>query len=220
MWEDYNYCWVVLCKNNWFHNRQNLFSKHRIPLAETDVYMPPPDLKSSFTARCDECHKEYLYKPSEVLRHDQELPTSFLPHPLFQMEFMPRAVELTEQKAVEAGAGADRRRSKRLPLDVVLVVRGQSAGRKSFQETTFTTSVSAHGALIVLSTKVELGQTIYLKNPKTQKEMECRVTRFGPLYGKQVQVGVDFAQPTLTFWPAVFAPKSWKPVGTQPRAVA
>jgi hypothetical protein len=105
-------------------------------------------------------------------------------------------------------------------LDVVLVVRGQSAGRKSFQETTFTTSVSAHGALIVLSTKVELGQTIYLKNPKTQKEMEGRVTRFGPLYGKQVQVGVDFAQPTLTFWPAVFAPKSWKPVGTQPRAVA
>src|ERR1700704_6996393 len=72
----------------------------------------------------------------------------------------------------------------------------------------------------VLSTKVQLVQTIYLKNPKTQKEMECRVTRFGPLYGKQVQVGVDFAQPTLTFWPAVFAPKSWKPVGTQPRAVA
>jgi len=136
------------------------------------------------------------------------------------MEFMPRAVELTAQKAVEVATGADRRRSERLPLDVVLVVRGQSAGRKSFQETTFTTSVSAHGALIVLSTKVELGQTIYLKNPKNQKEMECRVTRFGPLYGKQVQVGVDFTHPTLTFWPAVFPPKSWKPAAMQPRAVA
>jgi hypothetical protein len=217
MWEDNNYCWVVLCKNNWFHRRENLFYKHRIPLAETDVYAPVPALKSNFTARCDECHKEYLYKPSDVLRHDQELPVSFIPHPLFQLDFMPRAVELTEQKAVEIAAGADRRRSERLPLEVLLVVRGQSAERKLFQETTFTTSVSAHGALVVLSTKVEFGQTIYLKNPKTQKEMEGRVTRFGPLYGDQAQVGVDFVQPTLTFWPAAFPPKSWKPITMQPQ---
>ena len=220
MWEDNSYCWVVLCKNNWFHNRQNLFSKHRIPLAETDVYSPPPSLKGSFTVKCDECHKEYLYKPSEVLRHDQELPASFTPHPLFQVEFMPRAIEFAEQKAVEIATGADRRRSERLPLDVVLVVRGESVERLAFQEETFTTSVSAHGALVVLSTKVALGQTIYLKNPKTQKEMEGRVTRFGPLYGNQAQVGVDFAKPTLTFWPAVFPPKSWKSVATQPQAAS
>jgi hypothetical protein len=81
----------------------SLFYKHKIPLAETDVYAPPPALKGNFTARCDECHKEYLYKPSEVLRHDQELPASFLPHPLFQMEFLPSVVESTEQKAVHQG---------------------------------------------------------------------------------------------------------------------
>ena len=104
MWEDNNYCWVVLCKNDWFHRRENLFSKHGIPLAETDVYTPAPALKNSFTVRCDECHKEYLYKPSDVLRHDQELPVSFIPHPLFQLDFMPRAVESTEQKAVEVAA--------------------------------------------------------------------------------------------------------------------
>jgi len=220
MWEDNSYCWVVLCKNNWFHYRQSLSSKHKIPLAETDAYAPPPALQNSFTVRCDECHKEYLYKPSEVLRHDQELPASFNPHPLFQLESTSRAVELTEQKAVECPTGADRRRSERLSLDVSLIVRGQSVERKAFQEATFTTSVSAHGALVVLSTKVALGETIYLKNPNTQKEMEGRVTRFGPLYGNQVQVGIQFVQPTLTFWPAVFPPKSWKPVATQLRAVA
>ena len=90
----------------------------------------------------------------------------------------------------------------------------------AFREETFTTSVSAHGALVVLSTKVELGQTIYLKNPTTRKEMEGRVTRFGPLYGNQAQVGVDFTKPTLTFWPAVFPPKSWKSVATQPQAAS
>jgi hypothetical protein len=31
MWEDANYCWVVLCKNYWFHVRQNFFFRHRIP---------------------------------------------------------------------------------------------------------------------------------------------------------------------------------------------
>jgi hypothetical protein len=220
MWEDYCYCWAVLCRNDWFHNRQNLFSRHRIPLGETDAYSQPPDLKSSFTVTCDECHKEYLYKPSQVLRHDQEVPESFVPHLLFQMEFMPRAVELTEQKTVEVAMGADRRRSERLPLDVVLAVRGQSAEWKSFREDTFTTSVSAHGALVVLSTKVELGQTIYLKNPKTQKEIEGRVTRFGPRYGNQAQVGINFTQPTLTFWPVLFPPKSWKSVTAQSRAVS
>jgi hypothetical protein len=51
VWEDNDYCWVVMCKNNWFHNRGNLFFKHKIPLGETDVYAPPPALKGNFTVR-------------------------------------------------------------------------------------------------------------------------------------------------------------------------
>jgi hypothetical protein len=214
MWEDNSYCWVVMCKNNWFHRRQNLFFKHRIPLAETDVYSPPPALKGKFAVRCDECHKEYLYKPSDVLKHDQELPASFTPHLLFQLDFMPHPVETTDRNAFEIARGSDSRRSERLPLGVALVVRGESAERQSFEEETFTTSVSAHGALLVLSTKVMLGQTIFLKNPRTQDEMEGRVARFGPFYGYQVQVGVDFAQPSLTFWPIVSPPNSWKSIAT------
>ena len=210
MWEDNNYCWVVLCKNNWFHLRDNLFYKHKIPLGETDVYTPPPDLKSSFRVRCDECHKEYLYKPSEVLRHDQELPMSFTPHPLFGLNFMERAAGMTIQNAIEQVRGMERRRSERLLLDVGLLITGQSVERKLFQEETFTISVSAHGALMVLSTKVALGQRLFVKNRRTQNEMESRVTRFGPPYGKQAQVGVDFARPAPMFWPVDPLPNSWK----------
>ena len=220
MWQDTNYCWVVICKNNWFHKRVNLFFKHKIPLGETDVYAPPPDLKGNFTVRCDECHKEYLYKPSDVLRHDQVLPASFSPHPLFQLNFMPGAVKLTGQNVIELATCADRRRSERLFLDVSLIVRGESVKKKVFLEPTFTISVSAHGALVVMSTKVALGQTLFLKNPVTQKEVEGRVTCFGPRYGNQAQVGINFTQPTLTFWPAVFPPKSWKSVATEPQAAA
>jgi hypothetical protein len=218
MWEDNSYCWVVMCKNNWFHKRVSLFFKHKIPLGETDVYAPPPALKGNFTVKCDECHKEYLYKPSDVLRHNQELPVSFAPHSLFQLNFMPWAVKSAGQNVFELATGADRRRSERLSLDVSLVVRGESVKRKVFLEPTFTISVSAHGALVVMSTKVVLGQTLFLRNPGTQKEMEGRVIRFGLLYANEAQVGINFTQPTLTFWPAVFAPKSWKSVATRPQA--
>jgi hypothetical protein len=227
MWEDNSYCWVVICKNNSFHKRANRFFKHKIPLGETDVYSPPPALRGNFTVRCDECQKEYLYKPSDVLRHDQELPVSFTPHPLFRLNLMPSAVGWAGQNVIELAAGADRRRSERLFLDVGLIVRGISVERKVFgvcverkvfQEPTFTISVSAHGALVVMSTKVAIGQTLFLKDPATQKEMEGRVTRFGPLHGNEAQVGINFTQPTLMFWPAVFPPKSWKSVATPPQA--
>jgi hypothetical protein len=84
MWVDSHYCWVVLCKNHWFHLRQNLFFRHRIPLAETDPVAPRPVLEGRFRVRCDDCHKEYFYKRTDVLKFEQELPDSFSPHPLFR----------------------------------------------------------------------------------------------------------------------------------------
>lgn len=84
MWEDTNYCWVVPCKNYWFHMRRNLFFRHRIPLAETDAFARLPALDERFLVRCDECGKTYVYKPSAVLRFEQELPEAFTPHPLFR----------------------------------------------------------------------------------------------------------------------------------------
>ena len=84
MWEDIRYCWVVICKNHWFHLRRNLFFGHKIPLGETDAMMPRPRLEDRFRVRCDECGKEYIYKPSEVRRFELEPPESFTPHPLFR----------------------------------------------------------------------------------------------------------------------------------------
>ncbi|MBZ5598532.1 MAG: hypothetical protein LAN83_09425 [Acidobacteriia bacterium] len=78
------YCWVVLCKNHRFHNRQNLFSGHRIPLGETDAFMPPPALSGGLQVRCDDCGQQHSYQAKDVLRTQLELPPSFAPHPLFR----------------------------------------------------------------------------------------------------------------------------------------
>jgi serine/threonine protein kinase len=83
MWVDSNYCWVVVCKNDWFHRRPNVFNVHRIPLAETDAVSPRPRLDKPFAVRCDECGKESMYQSSDVLRYEMEAPASFVAHPLF-----------------------------------------------------------------------------------------------------------------------------------------
>lgn len=94
MWEDSRYFWVVPCKNHWYHLRQNLFFRHRIPLAETDAITPRPAIDCRFRVRCDECGKEYTYKPSEVLQSDREPAESFTPHPLFRDEDGPTDEDL------------------------------------------------------------------------------------------------------------------------------
>jgi hypothetical protein len=72
------------------------------------------------------------------------------------------------------------RRSKRLFLDVPLVIRGEAKDKSPFQEETFTVTVSAHGALVVLGTQVALGQTVLLANPKGRGEREGTVIFLGP----------------------------------------
>ena len=79
-----DYCWIVPCKNHWFHYRGYPYFRHRIPLARTDALDLPPLLSGRFTVRCDECGETYTYTPSELWRSEQELPESFTPHPLFQ----------------------------------------------------------------------------------------------------------------------------------------
>ena len=86
MWEDSRYFWVVRCKNLWLHVRKNLFFRYRIALAETDAFTSRPAIDCRFRARCDECGKEYAYKPSDVARLELEPPESFTPHPLFRDE--------------------------------------------------------------------------------------------------------------------------------------
>jgi hypothetical protein len=100
-----------------------------------------------------------------------------------------------------SGSHIERRRSPRLLLDVPLVVHGISSEGRTFQEETFTISVSEHGALFVLAAKLQVGQMVVLINPQTQLKKEGRVARFGSAYGGLAQVGVEFPRPAPEFWP-------------------
>jgi len=102
-----------------------------------------------------------------------------------------------------------KRRSERVLLDVPLIVRGEAADKQPFLEETFTLTVSAHGALVVLGSKVELGQKVILNKLKTSDEREATIAFLGPPYAGLSTVGLQFASPSPDFWPVKTPPADW-----------
>jgi len=101
------------------------------------------------------------------------------------------------------------RRSKRVILDVPLVIRGESEDKHPFREETFTVTVSVHGALVILESRVALGQIVMLTNPKTSDEREATIIFLGPPYGGLCTVGVRFVEPAPDFWAISSPPADW-----------
>jgi hypothetical protein len=106
-------------------------------------------------------------------------------------------------------AQAGQRRSARVLMDVPVVVCGESGDRIAFREETFTVTVSAHGALLMMSTSVSLGQKIVVINPFSRDEREGRIAYRGPLHAGLSQVAIEFCKPSPDFWPIDPAPADW-----------
>jgi hypothetical protein len=102
------------------------------------------------------------------------------------------------------------RRSERILLDVPVVICGGFAERPAFREETFTVTVSAHGALLMMATKVALGQRLVVMNPQNWDEREARVSYLGPDRAGLAQVAVEFVQPAPEFWAVSTPPADWK----------
>jgi hypothetical protein len=102
-----------------------------------------------------------------------------------------------------------KRRSERLILDVPLVIRGQAADQQTFQEENTTLIVNAHGALLMLETKVAPGQKLLLVNPKNRDEREATVAHVKESYGGLSRVGVEFTRPAPEFWSISSPPADW-----------
>jgi hypothetical protein len=106
-------------------------------------------------------------------------------------------------------AQAGQRRSARVLMDVPVVICGQSGDRRDFREETFTVTVSAHGALLMLAANVSLGQKILMINPTNSDEREARIAYRGPIHAGLCQVAVEFNKPSPEFWPVSPAPSDW-----------
>jgi hypothetical protein len=106
---------------------------------------------------------------------------------------------------------ANRRRSQRVLMTVPVRVSGQSGAGLPFDEATHTRAISAHGALILVSTQVNRGQRLTLSNVQTKAALECVVAHIDRKQSSHPQVGVEFMLPNPIFWHVAFPPKDWTP---------
>jgi hypothetical protein len=107
------------------------------------------------------------------------------------------------------GLESSRRRSMRVLLSVPIRVTGKTTGNEDFDEQTRTLVVNAHGALISLQAPVAFDQIITVSSKLTNQSRECRVVHVGtPLAGK-AQLGIEFVEPSPSFWQVDFPPSDW-----------
>ncbi len=94
----------------------------------------------------------------------------------------------------------DRRRARRLTIDVPVYVYGHRPGDNPFHEESHTLHVSTNGALLLLGQPVEPGDKLLLTNAITQREEVCVVIYLGKRHQRTTEVGITFAKPNPGFW--------------------
>src|SRR6266850_440769 len=106
---------------------------------------------------------------------------------------------------------ANRRRSQRVLMTIPVRVSGQNVLGSPFEEETHTRAISAHGALILVSTQVYRGQRLTLSNVQAKAALECVVAHIDRHQSDHPQVGIEFMLPNPIFWHVAFPPKDWTP---------
>jgi hypothetical protein len=104
---------------------------------------------------------------------------------------------------------AGRRRSMRVLLSIPIQISGKCSDGQEFKEDSRTLVVNAHGALIALAAAVAAGQNISLTNRSTRDSRECRIVYLGNASAGKVQMGIEFLEPSATFWHVDFPPDDW-----------
>jgi hypothetical protein len=106
-------------------------------------------------------------------------------------------------------APVNQRRSQRLFIQVPVVVEGQLADKSKFSEACKTIVVNAHGALVGLRAPVPQGQTITLRNVRTNETQESTVKLVSPGDPGMFNVAIEFIKPSPKFWHITFPPEDW-----------
>lgn len=92
------------------------------------------------------------------------------------------------------------RASERMSLRVPVVVYGFTKERGAFHEEAETQTVNASGALVLLRTKLTLGDSVFLMQRGSGLEQEVRVVYLDPYTDRETKVGLAFKHPIPDFW--------------------
>src|SRR6266850_4255915 len=110
-----------------------------------------------------------------------------------------------------------RRRSQRVLMQVSVRLVGIDAQGQTFDEQADTLAINAHGALVLLQSRVTSGSLLTLRNNTTKEEQECNVAFLGPVRGNKAEIGLEFSARRPQFWRVAFPPEDWSPKNPEAR---
>ena len=92
------------------------------------------------------------------------------------------------------------RSSERISLRIPVVVYGFTKEHGGFHEETETQTVNASGALVMLKTKLAIGDSVFLMQKGRGLEQEVRVVYLDAYTDRETKVGLAFKYPIPEFW--------------------
>jgi hypothetical protein len=102
-------------------------------------------------------------------------------------------------------------------MQVSVRIYGLDAQGRPFDEEAATLAINAHGALILLQSRVTSGSLLTLRNNTTKEEQECCVAFLGPVRGNRAEIGLEFSSRRPQFWRIAFPPEDWSPKNPEAR---
>ena len=110
---------------------------------------------------------------------------------------------------MDLSESSNRRRSQRLALQVVVLLRITMADGSCLQGQAFTSVVNAHGGLLEFPVRLENNQKIQINNPHSGEEVSCRVLRVEGTRAALYEVAFEFEKRSPLFWQIDFPPENW-----------
>lgn len=104
-----------------------------------------------------------------------------------------------------------RRRSQRVLMHVPVRISATDTQGKAIEEETETLAINAHGALVLLQSRLTSGSKVLLQHKRTEEQQECQVVFLGPVRSGKAEIGLEFSSPRPAFWRVAFPPEDWTP---------
>ncbi len=177
----------------------NFAIRLRCPDCEADFWVTLADReesadqirKQTWDFKCRE-HGAQRSAPKEVL----EVAPLEEQHPSQGQKSAPALANVISTEATKKTP----RSSERLSIRIPIVVYGYAKDTGAFHEETETLAVNASGALVMLKTKLELGDSVFLMQRSTGQELAVRVAYLDSYSERETKVALAFKHPIPGFW--------------------
>jgi hypothetical protein len=107
---------------------------------------------------------------------------------------------------------SERRRTTRSSMTMNVLAYGETDNREKFNFWTKTTSVAAHGGVIQMEQRLQVGQVFQLMNEYNMKKAVARMVAVRQAHDGVILGAFEFVERGENFWSMAFPPPGAKPI--------